>query len=286
MKQLILTADDFGLATCVNDAVAEAHRHGVLTSASLMVGGLAFEDAVRRARQTQTLAVGLHLVLLQGRATLSPRHIPDLVDARGCFRTSAVGTGFRYFFQPRLRAQLEAEIRAQIEKFLATGLFMDQINGHLNIHMHPTVWSIIRKLADEYRIRAVRISSQPWWQAMTHHRHQPIYKTLHAIAFRPLAMRARSSLQGTGIHCATRVHGLLESGNANENYLLALLPLLPDGLTEIYFHPAKTPCEEFRRWNPAYNAEGELEALTSPRVKDSVRQSEIELVTYSNSKGH
>lgn len=272
------------MATCVNEAVIEAHRKGVLTSASLMVNGLAFEDGVRRAKLNPSLAVGLHLVLLQGRSTLSPRHIPDLVDRSGYFHTNPVGTGFRYFFQSRLRLQLEAEIRAQLEKFLATGLFPDHLNGHLNIHMHPTVWTIIRNLSDEYHIRAVRIPSQPWWQAMTRHRKQPIYKTLHALVFGPLGLRARDSLRNTQIHSARHVYGLLESGDVNESYLLGLLAGLPEGLTEIYFHPANMPCEEFRRWNPAYNAEAELQALTSLQVRDFIRQSGIQLVTYSNSK--
>src|SRR5262245_47506187 len=125
LKQLILNADDFGLASCVNDAVVEAHRHGVLTSASLMVNGLGFEDAVRQAKQNPSLAVGLHLVLLQGRATPSARHIPELTDTSGCFAMTPVSTGLRYSFPPQLRSQLEAEIRAPIEKSLATSLLMD-----------------------------------------------------------------------------------------------------------------------------------------------------------------
>jgi len=87
MRKLIVTGDDFGLAVPVNEAIEEAHRRGILTTASLMVGAGAAADAVERARQLPTLRVGLHLVLVEGRPVLPPREIPDLVDGRGEFST-------------------------------------------------------------------------------------------------------------------------------------------------------------------------------------------------------
>jgi predicted glycoside hydrolase/deacetylase ChbG (UPF0249 family) len=38
MKKLIITGDDFGFSLAVNEAIEEAHRCGVLSTASLMVG--------------------------------------------------------------------------------------------------------------------------------------------------------------------------------------------------------------------------------------------------------
>jgi predicted glycoside hydrolase/deacetylase ChbG (UPF0249 family) len=58
--QLIVNADDFGLTTGVNRAVAEAHQRGVLTSASLMVLERGAEEAARIAVAAPTLSVGLH----------------------------------------------------------------------------------------------------------------------------------------------------------------------------------------------------------------------------------
>ena len=49
MKQVIFTADDFGLALEVNEAVERAHTEGVLSAASLMMGAPAAADAVHRA---------------------------------------------------------------------------------------------------------------------------------------------------------------------------------------------------------------------------------------------
>ncbi len=281
MKQLITTADDFGMAPSVNEAVLDAHTRGVLTSASLMVNGTAFEDAVRRARQTPSLAVGLHLTLVQGKATLPPRQIPHLVDGEGWFRRQPVGAGCRYFFDARLRPEIESEVRAQIEKFLATGLALDHLNGHLNIHLHPTVFDLVVQLSREYSLPALRVPNQPWWPTLRAHRRAPISKTLHALIFGRLGARARAILRHERPRHADHVYGLLESGDVNEPYLLNLLRRLPEGLSEIYFHPARNPCVEFRRWNPTYQAEAEWQALTSPRVRDLLGQLGIRLATYS-----
>src|SRR2546427_12782693 len=122
MRKLIVTGDDFGLAVPVNEAIEEAHRRGVLTTASLMVGAGAVADAVERARRLRTLRVALHLVLVEGHPVLPPREFPDLVDSRGEFATRLGGAGLNFFFRPGVRRQLEAEIRAQFEAFTKTGL--------------------------------------------------------------------------------------------------------------------------------------------------------------------
>ena len=67
VKRLVVTADDFGASIEVNTAVEQAHRHGILTGASLMIAGDAAADAVARARVMPTLGVGLHIVLVKGR---------------------------------------------------------------------------------------------------------------------------------------------------------------------------------------------------------------------------
>src|SRR3984893_13267726 len=108
LKQLIVTADDFGLAPEVNEAVERAHRHGVLTAASLMVSAPAASDAVSRARRLPTLKVGLHLVLVEGWPASDPSAVPDLVDAAGKLRTDMFGLGVAIFTVPKIRRQMTA----------------------------------------------------------------------------------------------------------------------------------------------------------------------------------
>ena len=124
-RRLIVNADDFGLSASVNAAVIQAHRTGILTTASLMVNEPGCAEAVRLAQENPRLGTGLHLTLLMGHSALPPGAIPGLVNARGEFSNSPVGVGMNYFFKGKLRAQLRAEIHAQFEKFHATGLKLD-----------------------------------------------------------------------------------------------------------------------------------------------------------------
>ena len=142
-RRLIVNADDFGLSASVNAAVLRAHRNGILTTASVMVNEPGFEEAVQLAKENPQLGVGLHLTFLMGHASLPPEKIPGLVNGRGEFSNSPTGVGLRYFFQRRLREQLRAEIHAQFEKFHATGLKLDHVNGHLHLHLHPTIFEIL-----------------------------------------------------------------------------------------------------------------------------------------------
>src|SRR4051794_38240578 len=114
MRELIVNADDFGLSSGVNTAVIQAWQKGILTSASLMPGGQAFDEAVDLARKNPGLQIGLHLTLVQGRAVLPPARIPGLVDGNGSFTNNPIAAGMRYFFLRDLRPQLEREIEAQI----------------------------------------------------------------------------------------------------------------------------------------------------------------------------
>jgi hopanoid biosynthesis associated protein HpnK len=167
-RRVIVTADDFGLAIPVNEAVERAHREGVLTTASLMVAEAAVDDAVARARALPGLRVGLHVVVVDGRPVLPPEQIPDLVDEDGMLTNRLASAGFRYFFHPRIRRQLEAEIRAQFEAFRATGLRFDHVNAQCHMHLHPTVFGIIVKVARAYGRPPMRIPWEPFgpsWRA-------------------------------------------------------------------------------------------------------------------------
>jgi len=159
IRRLIVNADDFGLSPSVNEAVVRAHREGILTTASLMVNEAGLDEAVKLAKENPRLGVGLHLTLLMGHAALAPEKIPGLVNARGEFSNSPVGVGLDYFFKRSLREQLRAEIHAQFEKFHATGLPLDHVNGHLHLHLHPVIFKILMDDADSLRIRHLRRKS-------------------------------------------------------------------------------------------------------------------------------
>jgi hopanoid biosynthesis associated protein HpnK len=280
-SRLIVSADDFGMSPGVNAGILRAHRDGILTEVGLMVNGRAFDEAVELARSNPALGVGLHLTLAQGWATAPPAEIPLLVDAGGLFRMNPIWSGLRFFFLPRVRAQLRREIRAQLDKFKATGLPLSHVDGHVTIHAHPTVLSILIECAPEYGIRAVRLPNEPMLPALRFDAHHLGRKLFEATVFAALSRHARKRLAVAGISHPERMFGLHQTGRISERYLLQLLPQIPDGVSELYCHAA-LPDDECRRWRPAdYESAQEVAALTSPRVRAEIERRGIELISYS-----
>ncbi|HEY6007852.1 MAG TPA: hopanoid biosynthesis-associated protein HpnK [Geobacteraceae bacterium] len=280
MKELIINADDFGLSSGANRAIITAWQEGILTSASFMVGGKGFEEAVDLARANPGLQVGLHLTLIQGRAVVAHTGFPTIADREGNFTNDPVHGGMRYFFIKPLRKQLRREIEGQIERFLATGLPLSHIDGHLNIHMHPVVFDILCELMPRYGITSFRLSRERLGAELSMSRRRLVGKAVDAFIFARLATRCRPVLERLGIGHAAEVKGLLNSGAMTEDYLLRAIEGLGDGLTEIYFHPGCHPDEELRHWMPDYRHEQELAALTSPRVRQRLAELGIRLRNY------
>jgi hopanoid biosynthesis associated protein HpnK len=275
MKQLIVTADDFGASAEINEAVIRAHSEGILTSASLMVNEPAFGQAVELARKTPRLAVGLHLALSLSRATLPPEQIPDLVDAEGKLSDNSTKAGWKYYFSKRVQEQLEKEIRAQAEKFLATGLPLDHINGHQHIHMHPRVFRMIARLAEEYKVPGIRIVRDKLRLNLKLDKKRWAYKLSHWIIFSNLGRRCRKLAKDAPWVSADYVMGLYQDGRLNREHLLGLLQSLPEGIVEIYCHPATKNAGV-----PSRAPEQEFAALIDPAVKKLVESGGIQLTCY------
>jgi hopanoid biosynthesis associated protein HpnK len=253
-----VTADDFGLANEVNQAVERAHVEGVLTAASLMVGAPAAAAAVELARRLPRLAVGLHLALVDAMPVLPGSAVPDLVDGRGRFRANMALAGAAMFFLPHVRKQMRAEIRAQFEAFRATGLTLDHVNAHKHFHLHPSILSAIIELAKEFGAPAVRARLEP--RAILA-RIDATRPGLAAATLAPLARVQRARLKRAGLAAPDQLFGLAWSGAMTHSRLAGLIAHLPEGVTEIYTHPATS--SDFAGAAPRYRYQEELAALTS-----------------------
>ncbi len=279
-KRLIVSADDFGMSLGVNAGIMRAHHEGILTDASLMVSGRGFEDAVTLARANPTLSVGLHLVLAQGYPVAPPTEIPLLVGTDGAFGRNAIWNGFRYFFTPGARAQLRREIRAQLDKFAATGLPLSHLDGHLTLHIHPTVLAILLEAADYYRINAMRLPREPLRLALRFSREHLGRKLFEGLVFATLSRYAAPRFARAGLRHPARMFGLHQTGHVSEEYLVHVIDTLAPGITEIYCHAAIVDAES-QRWRPAdYDGEGELAALTSPKVRAALEVAGVQLTSY------
>jgi hopanoid biosynthesis associated protein HpnK len=229
--ELIINADDFGRTETINAAIAQAHSEGILTSASLMVTAEAAADAVRVAQAHPGLAVGLHIVVLGGRAALPAARIPHLVDGQGRFSHRAFRAGIRYFFSRSARAELDSELRAQFEAFRATGLRLSHVDGHHHMHLHPAVFRLLVPLAHEYGAPAVRLNiSDELLFSLRIDRRDALLKLGWKIAFAGLERWCRHSLRQHPLPAADRVYGVMQTGHLTEAYLVQLL----DRLVTVY----------------------------------------------------
>ncbi|WP_213767837.1 hopanoid biosynthesis-associated protein HpnK [Caballeronia sp. dw_19] len=263
---LIITADDFGLHSRVNLAVEQAHRHGVLTAASLMVGAPAAADAIARARHLPQLRVGLHVVLADGNAIMPRADIPALLDKHGRFGSNMARDGVRFFFSPQVRRQLAREIRAQFDAFAKTGLTLDHVNTHKHFHLHPTVLGLILEIGRDYGMHAMRLPFEmgaPLWM-------------------KPWIAMMRVRLARAGIAHNDYVVGIARSGNMDKAALLAALNALPRGVVEIYCHPAvdgDCPLSEGMQF---YRHADELQALLSSCVKTAIHATAVRVGGFSD----
>lgn len=279
-KALIVTADDFGRSLPVNDAVIDAHANGILTAASLMVTEDALDDAVARAKALPSLGVGLHMTLVDGIPALPPAEIPDLVDAQGHFTLDLVRLGARIYLSKRVQHQVMAEMRAQFERFKATGLPLAHVDSHHHYHLHPTVFELMLELAVEYGAPGIRIPWEPpllSWRA----RHDRLGLRLsNGIFHWRRAERMRKLVQRAGLIANDLAFGLNDSGAMTADKVGSFLDVLPNGLTEIYCHPA-TRHWETRPMPPHYRVADEYRALTDSSNRAKVRDLGIRLTTFA-----
>lgn len=276
MKRVILTADDFGFSLAVNEAVEQAHREGILGAASLMVAGDAADDAVRRARAMPSLRVGLHLVLVEGRSVLPRDAIPGLVDRHQWFGSDQFRRGIAYFCRPSLRRQVAAEIEAQFVAYAATGLALDHADAHKHMHLHPTVGRLLIDIGRTHGLRAIRVPAEPP-SVLAACGDRP---GLGAHALYTWSRILRAAARRAGLVAPDQVFGRCWSGHMTAARLVRLAAHLPEGVSEIYLHPATSHAAAASTLMPDYEPRAELAALLDPQVRDALRAAGAILTSY------
>ena len=280
MKRLIVTADDFGRCLPINEAVEDGHRRGVLTAASLMVTGDAVEDAVERARQLPGLSVGLHITLVDGVPALPPSQVPDLVEADGRFTDKLVRLGVRIYLEPKVRRQVEAELRAQFELYRATGLPMGHVDSHHHYHLHPTVFDIMLPLAVEYGATAIRVPWEPPLTSWLARREGAGRRLFNGLFQLNRTRRMRRKIREAGLISNDWIFGVNDSGAMDSGRLSDFIAGLPDGLSEAYCHPATRAWDHYPM-PPDYRCVDEYRALADPAVAQLVRKQDVRLTSFA-----
>ncbi len=285
IKQVIINADDFGRTTAINSAVIQAHRQGVLTSTSLMVTGDACQEAVELARATPTLAVGLHLVVCNGRAALPHKEIPHLVDGSGRFSDNPLRSGLLYGFSRTARAELGRELTAQFERFAATGLSLSHVDGHMHLHVHPMVFNLLLPLVEDYGAHGLRLPRDELTQALRYNNQQAVTKIAWAVALGLVSRWCLRHINGrrwrdhrlTDQHLSVpqQVYGVMQTGQMRQDYVVKVLRHLRSPSAEIYFHPSTVLHRDALGPNP-----GDLETLLSPTIRQVITECGLHLATY------
>jgi len=276
LKQLIVTADDFGAALEVNDAVEAAHRDGILTAASLMVSAPAAADAVARARRMPSLRVGLHMVLVEGRPVLPATSVGHFVDRNGMLRSDMAAVGATIAFNRQARRQLAAEMTAQFEAFQATGLALDHCNAHKHFHLHPVIGYLMAEIGKRFGLLAARVPLEPG--RVLRRIERPVSSGA-ALLTAPFAVSLRRRFRAAGLLAPDHLFGLQWSGQMTRERLSGLIRHLPPGLSEIYLHPATGP---YPGAAPGYRYREELDALMDPETIAAARDPSLQLGGFSD----
>ena len=243
MKRLVVTADDAGLDPGMTAGAIEAHRNGIVTACSIVANGVAFDDAVARLRDVPALAVGVHLALVEERALTTGEAMPR---------------NYVRFLLARKRDP-EAELRAQIEKVLATGLRVTHVNGHQHLHMLPRLFELVERLAVEYHIPYIRTVRDFGGRV-------PLPRRVAIDALSRFGRRAK----GTN----DRTIGVANAGHLDVATMLELLDYV-DGLTELVTHPG-LGVTRYPHWR--YEWDAETRALCDPRLREAIAAKGIEIV--------
>lgn len=286
LKTLIVNADDLGWTEGVNRGIAEAHRRGILTSASLLANGPAFGSAVELARREPALGVGVHLNLSDGPPVLPSWEVPSIVPRAG---RMGGGPGSLYARLLRGRLQLgdvEREWDAQIRKVRAAGISPTHLDGHKHAHMLPGLFEIALRLARRHDIPAIRISHEaPQLRAAlsagSGHSLLAAKQAAQGRALKLLTMNAPVLARGAGIASPDYFCGITQTGLLTAAGVASLLRGLSAGVTELMTHPGEAD-DELRRAATRLqdSRRAELAILTSPEIRNLVASQGIRLLHY------
>ena len=286
MRRLIINADDFGLTGGVNRAIVEAHEGGVVTSATLMATGQAFDDAIALAQCRPRLGVGCHLVLVDGAPLLDPTAVRSLLDRGGSSGNPHFREGITRFgtlaLLGRLREnEIEAEATAQIRKLQAAGVKVTHLDSHKHTHTFPRVLRPLLRAAASCGVRAIRnpferiqgsqlAASPSLWR-----------RWAEVGVLRGLARQFREAVQQAGIATPDGTLAIVATGSLNERLFRLMVEHLPDGTWELVCHPGYNDAD-LREVHTRLrqSREQELQILTSPVTRELLAANGIEIVSF------
>jgi hopanoid biosynthesis associated protein HpnK len=286
-KQLIVTADDFGLTHRVNEAIGKAHRQGIVTSASLMANGVAFESAVDILKCNPGLDVGLHLNLTEGRPITPASQIPSLANSTGFLYDHPFKLAAAMLRGKVRAADLEKEVRAQIERCVSAGARITHVDGHKHVHVLPPVLKVVCRVAPQYGIKAVRatVERTPRLLSFVFRNSSSWPQILKQYVFGKVVSGnwwlAGPGEEGRTMNAPRRLYGITQTGFLDAATFAEIVKGLETGINELMCHPGYVDDDLTRMpTRLREQRERELELLTRPEVRELLRQTDVSLISY------
>ncbi len=290
VRRLIVNADDFGLTAGVNRAIVEGHHHGVVSSATLMANGQAFNDAVGLAQATPRLGVGCHIVLVDGAPLLHQTQVNTLLDnghsAPGASAAPRFREGIARFgalaLLGRLSAdEIEAEATAQIRRLQASGIPVTHLDSHKHTHLFPRVLRPLLRAAKSCGVRAIRNPFERIQGSQLAASPSLLKRWTEVGLLRSLARQFREAVQQAGIATPDGTLAIVATGTLNERLLRLMVENLPDGTWELVCHPGYNDAAlQGIRTRLRDSREQELRILTSPSTRDLLAANGVEVISF------
>jgi chitin disaccharide deacetylase len=292
MKRLIVNADDLGFTEGVSRGILHAHRYGMVTSASLMANGEAFEMAVAMSRTAPRLSVGVHLALTQGTPVSRPAKVRSLLNDRGELPRNAWSLAYALLTRRVDLHEIAIELRAQIDRVLRAGIAPTHLDGHQHVHVLPGISEIVIALAHEFGIPNVRCPLEGNGLRMRdlHGRQASQFGVLsqYLVSWEVgwCARRFKTRINNTGLSCPEHFFGLRQTGYLNLDSLENILRHLPEGTSELMCHPGYVD-SNLAKTGTRLLAQREVEARTLmwSQPQNLATDLGIELVSYGDYPG-
>ena len=282
-----MNADDLGWTAGVNGGIAEAHRNGIVTSASLLANGEAFAQGAELARGTQGLGVGVHLNLSDGSPVSAPETVPSLLNDSGQFEGGPDGLLVKIATRRISIREVEIEWQAQIAKVRAAGVEPTHLDGHKHVHMLPGLFEIALRLAKRHGIQAIRVSHEASnlraaLSAGELRASVVLKQGVQARGLKLLARDARMQAERAGVSTADHFCGIAQTGELTKEGVARLLRSLPEGTTELMCHPGYADAALRKTATRLQGSrEKEVEILTDMGIRNLVASQGIRLIDYA-----
>lgn len=280
MKQLIVNADDFGLHPLINAGIIKGHQEGFITSTSLMPSAPCWQEAVRLAKENPRLGIGVHLTLVGGVPSVLPKEqVSSLLDDDGLFLPDYVAFAKRYYSGAVKKAELEAELRAQLERALSCGVNITHIDSHQHTHVLPGINSLVLKLSNEYNIIRVRIPKEGY--LFTGGFQTGVGRLIGRSGLSFCADMAALRADSLGLRHPQHFYGMLAGGHLNAQLIANILRQLPEGVSEIMTHPGLDSAALGKAFSWQYHWREELDAYLDAGNKVLLKELGIEPVSFA-----